>query len=326
MQLLEAAGLPPGVINLLTGDGVAVSEVALADPRPGRASTSPARPPTFQHLWRTVGDEHRPLPRLSAAGRRDRRQGLRRRAPVGATRRAAHGADPRRLRVPGPEVLRRVAGVRPALGVEAGCGDDFVVRDRGAAPWATSPTCRTSCGAVIDDRAFAKHVKAIERAPRPPPRDRRSLAAASTTTATATSSGRRCWLARRPDRRGVQHGVLRADPGGACLPTTATTDAGRRADGVGRAVRADRLGHRRRTGRRSPGAEQLLRYAAGNFYVNDKPTGAVVGQQPFGGARASGTNDKAGAAQNLLRWTSTRSIKERSFRRPTTATRTWADP
>ncbi len=57
-------------------------------------------------------------------------------------------------------------------------------------------------------------------------------------------------------------------------------------------------------------AREVLRYAAGNFYVNDKPTGAVVGQQPFGGARASGTNDKAGAAQNLLRWTSSRTIKE----------------
>jgi 1-pyrroline-5-carboxylate dehydrogenase len=57
-------------------------------------------------------------------------------------------------------------------------------------------------------------------------------------------------------------------------------------------------------------AMHRLRFAAGNFYVNDKPTGAVVGQQPFGGGRASGTNDKAGAMQNLLRWTSTRSIKE----------------
>jgi 1-pyrroline-5-carboxylate dehydrogenase len=57
-------------------------------------------------------------------------------------------------------------------------------------------------------------------------------------------------------------------------------------------------------------ATEKLRFAAGNFYINDKPTGAVVGQQPFGGARASGTNDKAGAAQNLMRWTSTRSIKE----------------
>ena len=57
-------------------------------------------------------------------------------------------------------------------------------------------------------------------------------------------------------------------------------------------------------------ATEALRFAAGNFYINDKPTGAVVGQQPFGGARGSGTNDKAGSAQNLLRWTSTRVIKE----------------
>ena len=57
-------------------------------------------------------------------------------------------------------------------------------------------------------------------------------------------------------------------------------------------------------------ASDRLRHAAGNFYINDKPTGAVVGQQPFGGGRASGTNDKAGSALNLLRWTSPRSIKE----------------
>jgi 1-pyrroline-5-carboxylate dehydrogenase len=57
-------------------------------------------------------------------------------------------------------------------------------------------------------------------------------------------------------------------------------------------------------------AQERLRFAAGNFYVNDKPTGAVVGQQPFGGARGSGTNDKAGSLQNLQRWTSTRTIKE----------------
>jgi 1-pyrroline-5-carboxylate dehydrogenase len=57
-------------------------------------------------------------------------------------------------------------------------------------------------------------------------------------------------------------------------------------------------------------ADARLRFSAGNFYVNDKPTGAVVGQQPFGGGRASGTNDKAGSSQNLLRWTSTRAIKE----------------
>jgi 1-pyrroline-5-carboxylate dehydrogenase len=57
-------------------------------------------------------------------------------------------------------------------------------------------------------------------------------------------------------------------------------------------------------------AGQALRFAAGNFYVNDKPTGAVVGRQPFGGSRGSGTNDKAGSVLNLLRWTSARTIKE----------------
>jgi 1-pyrroline-5-carboxylate dehydrogenase len=63
-------------------------------------------------------------------------------------------------------------------------------------------------------------------------------------------------------------------------------------------------------------ATNKLRHAAGNFYINDKPTGAVVGQQPFGGARASGTNDKAGSILNLYRWLSARTIKE-TFNPPT---------
>src|SRR5207247_832659 len=63
-------------------------------------------------------------------------------------------------------------------------------------------------------------------------------------------------------------------------------------------------------------AESALRFAAGNFYIDDKPTGAVVGQQPFGGARASGTNDKAGSVWNLLRWASPRALKE-TFNPPT---------
>jgi 1-pyrroline-5-carboxylate dehydrogenase len=63
-------------------------------------------------------------------------------------------------------------------------------------------------------------------------------------------------------------------------------------------------------------ASERLKYAAGNFYINDKPTGAVVGQQPFGGARASGTNDKAGSVLNLLRWVNARTIKE-TFSPPT---------
>jgi 1-pyrroline-5-carboxylate dehydrogenase len=68
-------------------------------------------------------------------------------------------------------------------------------------------------------------------------------------------------------------------------------------------------------------AQKVLRHAAGNFYINDKPTGAIVNQQPFGGGRMSGTNDKAGSYLNLLRWTSARAIKEnfipaRNYRYP----------
>ena len=63
-------------------------------------------------------------------------------------------------------------------------------------------------------------------------------------------------------------------------------------------------------------ANTKLRNAAGNYYINDKPTGAVVGQQPFGGGRASGTNDKAGSILNLIRWVSPRTMKE-NFNPPT---------
>ena len=72
-------------------------------------------------------------------------------------------------------------------------------------------------------------------------------------------------------------------------------------------------------------ARRDLRFAAGNFYVNDKPTGAVVGQQPFGGARASGTNDKAGAAATCCAGPARARSRRRSCRRRTTATRTWAE-
>jgi 1-pyrroline-5-carboxylate dehydrogenase len=72
-------------------------------------------------------------------------------------------------------------------------------------------------------------------------------------------------------------------------------------------------------------AQDRLRYTAGNFYVNDKPTGAVVGQQPFGGGRASGTNDKAGSMWNLIRWVSPRTVKE-TFVPPTDYRYPFMDP
>ena len=115
----------------------------------------------------------------------------------------------------------------------------------------------------------------------------------------------------RGDLRAGRHGVR-----------VSRREVGRHAGDRGSnvAVRADR----RRVRRGRVGVRQAmiaLRNAAGNFYINDKPTGAVVGQQPFGGARGSGTNDKAGSKLNLMRWVSARTIKEtfappRDFRYP----------
>ncbi len=162
-------------------------------------------------------------------------------------------------------------------------------------------------GAVIDDRAFAKHKAAITRAKRTKHLDCRWPAA-----------GRRLGgLLRAPDRRRPRPTrptrCSRPSTSARSWPCTSTTTSDfekvvRQLESVspyaltGAIISQDRAA--------IAWARKTLRFAAGNFYINDKPTGAVVGQQPFGGARASGTNDKAGAAVNLLRWTSPRSIKE----------------
>ena len=162
-------------------------------------------------------------------------------------------------------------------------------------------------GAVIDDRAFAKHKSAITRAKR---NSHLSILAGGQTDDSVGYFVRPTVVSvDRPQGPDVLHRVLRPDPRAVTCTTT------RRYDRVlqqmesfapyaltGSIIAQDR--------RAIAEAQDVLRFAAGNFYVNDKPTGAVVGQQPFGGARASGTNDKAGSAANLMRWTSPRSIKE----------------
>ena len=140
-------------------------------------------------------------------------------------------------------------------------------------------------GAVIDDRAFAKHKAAITRAKRQQ-EPRRSSPAAQVDDSVGyfvrpTSSS--------PPTRPTQ--MFTTEYFGPILAVHVYDDArlreGRRADGVVRAVRPDRRDHRPGPRARSPGRREELRFAAGNFYINDKPTGAVVGQQPFGGGRAS---------------------------------------
>ena len=163
---------------------------------------------------------------------------------------------------------------------------------------------RTFLGAVIDRKAFTKISGYLE--------DARSNA-----TIVQGGGDRRCGRVLRRADAGRNHrprlpaavrGDLRAGGHGVCLSRRAVgRDARARRPDV--ALCADRGGVRRdRAAIRQ--AVSALRNAAGNFYINDKPTGAVVGQQPFGGARASGTNDKAGSKINLLRWVSARTIKE----------------
>jgi 1-pyrroline-5-carboxylate dehydrogenase len=166
--------------------------------------------------------------------------------------------------------------------------------------------------AVIDRRAFSKHVEAIERA-----RD----AADAKIIAGGVTDDREGWYI-RPTliiSDNPKNDIFRTEYFGPILGIHVFDDADFTAilDEVdhaapyaltGAIIADDRAALELAGGR--------LRHAAGNFYLNDKPTGAVVGQQPFGGSRASGTNDKAGSMWNLTRWTSPRSIKE-TFAPPT---------
>jgi 1-pyrroline-5-carboxylate dehydrogenase len=161
-------------------------------------------------------------------------------------------------------------------------------------------------GAVIDERAFDKHRRAIARAKRS---DRLRIIAGGQTDG-STGWFVRPTIVRSDDPRDA---VFTEEYFGPILAVHVYDDA--RYERVvnqlesvakyaltGAVIAQDRQA--------IEWTSQQLRFAAGNFYVNDKPTGAVVGQQPFGGARNSGTNDKAGSAANLMRWTSPRSIKE----------------
>jgi 1-pyrroline-5-carboxylate dehydrogenase len=303
MRLLEAAGLPPGVVNMVTGDGAAVSEVALADPAlAGIHFTGSTR--VFQHLWRTVGENisgYRGYPRV-----------------VGET-----GGKDFVVAHPSADVeVLRTALVRGAFeyqGQKCSAASrayvprsvwrrlrEDLVETTESLPMGDVTDLSNFLGAVIDRRSFARLSAVLDRA-----RDDDAL----TVVAGGTADDSEGFFVRPTVVEGSdpEHEVFTTEYFGPVLAVHVFDDADydtvlAQLESVapyaltGAVVAQDRaaIAH----------AERVLRFAAGNFYVNDKPTGAVVGQQPFGGGRASGTNDKAGAAQNLLRWTSTRVVKE----------------
>jgi 1-pyrroline-5-carboxylate dehydrogenase len=304
MALLEAAGLPPGVINMVTGDGQAVSRVALSHPDLAGIHFTGSTG-TFQHLWRTVGaniGNFRDYPRLvGETGGKDFVIVHPSADPASIVTTLVRGA----FEYQGQKCSAASRAYVPASLWSA-------VRDELAATTAAigygdvAEDLSLFGGAVIDARAVAKHRDAFDRA-----RSRPSV--------TFLTGGQ------INDETGyfVAPTVLEcADPAdevfsteyfGPILAVHVYPDAdyaamlAQAADAAPYALTGSILATDRAA---IAEAAQALRYSAGNFYINDKPTGAVVGQQPFGGARASGTNDKAGSVFNLIRWVSARSIKE----------------
>jgi 1-pyrroline-5-carboxylate dehydrogenase len=167
-------------------------------------------------------------------------------------------------------------------------------------------------GAVIDGRAFAKHAAAL---------DRIKNSASCTVLAGGTADDSEGWFVAPTlvESTDPTHEIFSTEYFGPILgvyvyddgdfdAVVAQADAASAYALTGSVMATDRAVIDR--------VSHAMRFTAGNFYVNDKPTGAVVGQQPFGGARGSGTNDKAGSVLNLLRWVSPRTIKE-TFDAPT---------
>jgi len=311
MRLLEEAGLPPGVINLLTGDGYAVSDVLLAhEDLAGIHFTGSTA--TFQHLWQAVGGNlpnYRTYPRL-----------------VGET-----GGKDFVLAHPSADAdVLLTALVKGAFEYQ---GQKCSAASRAYVPaslWsrlADNLAARTESltmgpvtdlsnflGAVIDRRAFDRLAGAIDKAKNDPKLE----VLAGGTADDSEGFFVRPTIVVTGD---PTHEMMSTEYFGPLLTVyvyddTADDDSAddafeRVLDLVdstapygltGSIIATDRAAIVR--------ASERLRFAAGNFYINDKPTGAVVGQQPFGGSRASGTNDKAGSILNLQRWVSPRAIKE----------------
>ncbi|TVT62271.1 L-glutamate gamma-semialdehyde dehydrogenase [Amycolatopsis rhizosphaerae] len=310
MRVLEEAGLPPGVINLVTGDGQAVSEVALADPGfAGLHFTGSTR--TFKLLWRRIAenlDRYRGYPRIvGETGGKDfvvAHPSARRDKLVPALVRGA-------FEYQGQKCSAASRAYLPRSLWESGLREELADVTRTVA-YGDITDFSLFGGAVIDARAFARH--------------RALLCGVDGDGELSVLVGGHCddavgyfveptvLLSDNP-----RHEIFATEYFGPILAVHVYEDGEYErilelVDSTspyaltGAVFADDRAAVQQ--------AHRALRFAAGNFYVNDKPTGSIVSQQPFGGSRASGTNDKAGSMFNLLRWASPRSLKE-TFDAPT---------
>ncbi|MDT5258490.1 MAG: 1-pyrroline-5-carboxylate dehydrogenase [Mycobacterium sp.] len=303
MQLLEAAGLPPGVINLLTGDGFAVSDVALSDPRLAGIHFTGSTA-TFQHLWQQVGaniGRYQSYPRLvGETGGKDFVVAHASARPDVLCTALIRGA----FDYQGQKCSAASRAFIPHS-VWQHMGDTFL-GTAAALCYGDVTDLSNYGGALIDQRAFVKNVNAIERAKGAPGV---TIAVGGEYDDSVGYFVRpTVWLSDDPTDESFAteyFGPLlsvHVYPDDQYERILDVIDAGSRYALTGAIIADDR--------RAVLTAQDRLRFTAGNFYVNDKPTGAVVGRQPFGGSRGSGTNDKAGSMLNILRWTSARTIKE----------------
>jgi 1-pyrroline-5-carboxylate dehydrogenase len=304
MRLFEVAGLPPGVINLVTGDGLAVSEVALAHPDLAGIHFTGSTG-TFQLLTRTVGANiagYRTYPRLvGETGGKDFVIAHPSAEPAGLVTGLVRGA----YEYQGQKCSAASRAYVPASLWNGGVRDQLVAVAE-SLTYGDVTDFTNFGGAVIDRRAFDKHSAALDRV---------KNSSSCTVLAGGTADDSEGFFVRPTviESSDPTHEVFTTEYFGPILgvhvypddrfdAVVAQAESVARYALTGAIFATDRAAIER--------AAHTLRFAAGNLYINDKPTGAVVGQQPFGGARASGTNDKAGSWHNLIRWVSPRTIKE----------------
>jgi 1-pyrroline-5-carboxylate dehydrogenase len=304
MDLLAEAGLPEGVITMLPGHGATVSDVVLADPDlAGVHFTGSTR--VFQQLWAEVGSNvarYRSYPRLvGETGGKDFVVAHPSADPKALVTALVRGA----FEYSGQKCSAASRCYLPRSLWEAGLRDDLVARTEELKVGDVRDFANFT-SAVIDSRAFDKLAGAIDRAKAAP--DVEVIAGGSYDDSQGWYVRPTLAVTDNPEQE-----ILNVEYFGPLLGIYVYEDA----DWSATLELIDRTSSYALTGAvfatdrtALVEASTTLRQAAGNFYLNDKPTGAVVGQQPFGGARASGTNDKAGSLWNLMRWVSPRSVKE----------------
>jgi 1-pyrroline-5-carboxylate dehydrogenase len=302
-RLLLEAGLPPGVINFVPGSAALVSERLLAH-RMLAGIHFTGSTPVFNGLWRTVAnnlDNYHGYPRIvGETGGKD--------FVV-----AHESADVDALAVALVRGAYEYQGQKCSAASRCYIPDSIwpAVRERmvamiGDIRMGDVRDFSNFMGAVIDARAFKRLHDHLEQAKRDPGVE--VLAGGGADNATGYFVEPTLLQVQDPSYRLMCEEIFGPVLTAYVYPAKRWTETLELVDTTspyaltGAVFAQDR--------RAVIEAERALRNAAGNFYINDKPTGAVVGQQPFGGARASGTNDKAGSALNLIRWVSARSIKE----------------